>query len=225
MTADVKIWTIALDQPELTGVDVLSADERERAGRFRFSRDRTRYVLAHVALRRILAEATGTPPHRLAFVIGPQGKPALVGPGGPHFNLSHSDELAVLAVSTAGPLGVDVEAVRPIPEFDTVAEAHFSPAELDALRALPPGEREHGFYRLWTRKEAYLKAIGTGLSHPLHGFTVNIDHAHSRIVDVAGDADEAAAWRLPALDLPPPYVGALAMRAPAVAVSLRHWRP
>ena len=219
-TARVDVWTIPLDGPSPT-LDVLSAAERERAARFVFDRDRRRYIAAHVAMRRILGTVLGRAPHLLAFTEGPHGKPALMDAPRVHFNLSHSDELAVLAVSPHAEVGVDLEAATPMTDADAVAEAHFSPAELAAWRQLPAPERLPGFYRLWTRKEAFIKAVGTGLSYPLERFTVDIDAEHARVLEIDGDAERAAAWSVAPLALETPYVGAVAMPVPALAVTLR----
>nr|MCU0624624.1 hypothetical protein [Gemmatimonadaceae bacterium] len=114
--ARIDLWTVDLAGPAPSEA-LLSPAERARADRFRFARDRHRYLVAHDAMRRILGAALGVAPGALVFDHGPQGKPALAGSPGVHFNLSHSEDLAVLAVTTRGPIGVDVEAVRPIPEF------------------------------------------------------------------------------------------------------------
>jgi 4'-phosphopantetheinyl transferase len=220
--ASVDLWVIPLTGAT-PAADVLSPTERERAARFRFDRDRARYVAAHGAMRCILGDALGRPPASLAFEVGPLGKPALADHPALHFNLSHSRDLAVLAVTTHGPVGVDVEAALPIPDSVAVAEANFSPAERAALRRLPEAERVAGFHRLWTRKEAYLKAIGTGLSHALDRFTVTSDAAAARVVEIDGDAAAGARWAVAPLVLPSPFVGAVAIRAEGIVLRPRTW--
>jgi 4'-phosphopantetheinyl transferase len=146
--------------------DVLSADERARASRFVFERDRIRYVAARSFLRHIVAACIGGDPVGLSFSYGPHGRPRLSASHGlvPDFNLSHTGDLAMLAVSWAAPVGVDVEAVRPTPDMPGLASQVMHPAELLAFGRLPPSEQTEAFFTLWTRKEALLKAMGVGLS-------------------------------------------------------------
>ncbi|MFE0630505.1 4'-phosphopantetheinyl transferase family protein [Streptomyces sp. NPDC058864] len=147
---------------------LLDREERERASAFRFDRDRTSYVTAHVALRLLLAAYLGTPPGSVPLTReacpacgGPHGRPAVRG-GAPHFSLSHSRELTLLAFA-ASPVGVDVEALPDQEAVDGVWRS-LHPAEVDELGVLPPVERREAFARAWARKEAYLKGLGTGLA-------------------------------------------------------------
>jgi 4'-phosphopantetheinyl transferase len=159
---------------ELTLEQMLSGEERERADRFRFEIDRRRFMAAHVALRRVLAEHTGLQPHALCLVAGRYGKPSLVDQPGVQFSLSHSQTLALIAVGTRGPLGADIELLRPVPDAAVLAERHFTRRENAALAALPARERERAFLVCWTRKEACLKAIGLGLLVPPESFEVGL---------------------------------------------------
>ncbi|MFF7678296.1 4'-phosphopantetheinyl transferase family protein [Actinacidiphila glaucinigra] len=147
---------------------LLDREERERASAFHFDRDRTSYVTAHVALRLLLAAYLGTRPGAVPLTRetcpscgGPHGRPAVAG-GSPHFSLSHSRELTLLAFA-ASPVGVDVEALPGQEAVDGVWRS-LHPAEVDELGVLPPVERREAFARAWARKEAYLKGLGTGLS-------------------------------------------------------------
>ena len=162
---DVHVWCIDLQAPAAASSQCLDEAELERARRFVHSDDARRYVHAHVALRAILGAYLGCEPARAAFVQEPQGKPRLVGPrAGLHFNLSHSKELALLALGAAAELGVDVEAVRPDLPGPDLAAAVLDPRELEQLAALADGAQAEPFVTCWTRKEACLKAVGLGLN-------------------------------------------------------------
>lgn len=150
---------------------LLSADERRRADRFHFAEDRRRSVIARGWLRRLLGRCLNAHPHGLEFGYGPQGKPALAGPpgGSLSFNLAHSHELVLFALGWNREIGVDVEWVRPMPDAVAIARSHFTPAEAGLLVSSPAGI-EPTFFRFWARKEAVIKAHGTGLSTPLDQF-------------------------------------------------------
>ena len=148
----------------------LSEAERQRAARFRAERDRRRFIVARARLRELLAERLELAPQSVELAYGRHGKPALDGRSarsGWRFNVSHCDELAVYGFARGCEVGVDVEAVRPLAEADTIAAHFFSRGENEAYRALAPRDRTLGFLRCWTRKEALVKALGEGLSMPL----------------------------------------------------------
>lgn len=144
----------------------LSDDERGRASRFRLDRDRSRFIRVRGALRTLLGGYLGVRPVELTFEYGTHGKPALAGryQDALQFNVSHSHSLALMAVSADIELGVDVEGIRPMPDADDIAARFFSPREAVELRALPAVSRTAAFFACWTRKEAYLKAVGRGLA-------------------------------------------------------------
>lgn len=148
----------------------LSIDERRRAAQFVFERDRRRFIAARGLLRDLLSAYVGLAANKLKFTYGPLGKPSLVtNPTLPdiHFNLAHSREHAVFAFSVQRHVGIDLEFVQENMGWEAIAERYFSSYELAALRALPEAARLNGFYRIWTRKEAYLKALGSGLHESL----------------------------------------------------------
>ncbi|HYA80917.1 MAG TPA: 4'-phosphopantetheinyl transferase superfamily protein, partial [Methylocystis sp.] len=147
----------------------LSDDERAQAARFRFERDRARFIRAHGILREVLARYLAASPARLSFVRGPFGKPSLAG-AELEFSLSHCEDLVLVAVSRCGAVGVDVERVREISDARSLAARFFTRGENTALAAAPAGERRELFFAIWTRKEAYVKATGEGLSRPLDSF-------------------------------------------------------
>lgn len=211
---EVHVWAVPLHGDGDAFRALLSPAELERIERFRFADHRRRYQIGHGALRLVLAGYTNQSPERIEFVHGPRGKPYLAGappgqPRGPFFNLSHSGKLAVIAVAGVE-LGVDLEKERHLESLTEIARRHFSETEFAALDALAGDERRRAFYRCWTRKEAYIKALGEGLSMPLDAFDVSVgeeprflacrdgreDPVHWSILDVAPAVDFAAAAAL-----------------------------
>jgi 4'-phosphopantetheinyl transferase len=183
---DVHVWRLPLDQPGEHGTylrSLLSADEEERAQRFRFPRDRERFVVCRGLLRVLLGRYLSCHPGRLRFAYGAHGKPALAGgaaAGRLCFNVAHSEGLALIAVARGREVGVDLECLRPETATEQLATSCFSARELEALRALPQQVRTEAFFRCWTRKEAYLKATGTGLSLGLDRFDVTLRPLRAR---------------------------------------------
>lgn len=229
---EVHAWRAWLDlSPEV--LDRLAAslgdDERERAARFRLERHRQRFVAAHGALRAILGLYLSRPAAALGFERGPQGKPRLQEAAGVpdlRFNLAHSRDLALCAVARGAEVGADVEAIRPMPDAERIAARFFSAREQAMLRELPPGRREEAFVLGWTRKEAYLKAQGSGLSQPLSGFSVSLQPGEpARLLDVEGHPGEAARWSLVALSPAPGYAAALAVEGPIRRLVRWSWMP
>jgi 4'-phosphopantetheinyl transferase len=218
----VDIWRIALDLPPATvkSLDsVLSADERERAARFRFPGGTERYTVAHGCLRHILARYLDCDPKQLCFSTNEYGKPALQGYN-LEFNLSHSGERALVAVSLARRVGVDVEHIRPDLELIKTADRFFSQNEVTELMALPPHQHQIAFFNCWSRKEAYIKALGLGLSLPLDSFDVSLaDPAILRAT--RPDEAEAARWRLLSLEVEPGYTAAVAVEGQGL--EFRFW--
>lgn len=211
----VDVWRLSLDAPA-GGDDHLNAAERERAQRFRFDKDRICYTATRSALRGLLAaylEALGAPTAAgdLVFEDGAHGKPALADAHQPdgapvEFNVTHSGQFSLLAFSRGRPVGVDVEQVRPRKSLELVAEHHFADTELAAvLAAADTAQRRRRFYRVWTRKEAYMKATGKGLALGLKTFAVGVDEARLSWTE-AGDAGR---WQICDVDPGEGYVGAL----------------
>jgi 4'-phosphopantetheinyl transferase len=210
MTVEVAlhIWPLDVGEDERARLfELLSADERARASRFVFERDQKRFAVARGRLRELLAEATGVKPASIAFATSAHGKPALVS-GDLTFNLSHAGGLAALGIAREHAIGVDIEEVRPLKE--DVAGRFFSAREVSALRALPAAEQVGAFYRCWTRKEAIVKAIGDGLSHPLDTFDVTIG-LEAKVERFEGERD-ASLWQLQHFDPAPGFAGAVACR-------------
>jgi 4'-phosphopantetheinyl transferase len=215
---ELHLWAVPLDPPpeRLAAYgETLAGDEWTRAWRFRFEVHRRRFIAGRGALRALLGAYLGLPPARLAFTYGERGKPDLApgcGGGTLFFNLSHSHELGLLAVTRAREVGVDVEHAKPMPDLERIAERFFAAEENAALLALPPAEQERAFFRCWTRKEAYLKAVGVGLAAPLDSFVVTLTPGTpARMLALRGDPAAGARWRLWHLEPAPGYLGAVAI--------------
>lgn len=163
------------DMPDATQLAWLSPRERARGDRFHFEHHRRRFLAAHCALRDTLSRHTGLPPSSLQFIENPFGKPLLAGLPDCQFNLSHSDDLALVAISDTGPVGVDIEMLRPMRDALSLAEANFSASEYSEFLAVEARARDEVFLRVWTRKEACLKAIGIGLSQQPSSIDVGIE--------------------------------------------------
>lgn len=204
---------------------LLDGAERDRAERFLRPADRARYVASHAALRLVLAEALGCAPPDITLEAGPAGKPALAGPRrrALDFNLSHSGERALIGVAHGVAIGVDVEAIRPLPDALRIARAHFAPDEAAALAAVAPETMEGAFFGLWTRKEAVVKALGSGLSLPLDRFSISVPPEPPRLLRMA----QAGAWTLAEIDAGLGYAATVAVRAADTALTLKalpqHW--
>src|SRR5215468_3981131 len=162
-TDEVHVWRVALDGEELNALtSLLSSDEYDQSLGFRSPTLRCRWVTAHAALRIILAAYTQIAPQALLFTTEPAGKPKLVTPG-PSFNLTHSEGLAFIAITAGGLVGIDAEIVHPEFPWEGVGQTFFAGEEIRAIFQLAPELRARAFYACWTRKEAYLKALGCGL--------------------------------------------------------------
>jgi 4'-phosphopantetheinyl transferase len=200
----VHAWLLALDQPARPMADLaalLAEDESARAHRFRFDRDRQRFIAGRGLLRLLLASYLGRDPAALRFSYGAAGKPLLDDTGngqtGLTFNLSHSAGWALLGVTRERRIGVDIEAVRDTPDLDDVAKQNFAPAEQRARLALPAAARLDAFFAIWARKEAYLKAMGDGLLAPLDGFEVSVaPEDGARLTSIQGSSEAAAGWSM-----------------------------
>jgi 4'-phosphopantetheinyl transferase len=213
----VHIWRVRLDVRESTFDrlhDVLSEAERERARRFRLEHLRQQFTIAHGALRVILGRYLSLAAARLRFEEGSHGKPELAEPAtGIRFNLSHSEALAVIAIADGRDVGVDIEAIRPVPEMEEIAQRYFSHQEAIDLMQSAADAREQNFFRIWTRKEAFIKAIGDGLSFPLDSFAVSFRSQEDvRLIHLRGDVGAARSWQLHGFDPAPGFAGALAYR-------------
>ncbi|HWQ32050.1 MAG TPA: 4'-phosphopantetheinyl transferase superfamily protein [Blastocatellia bacterium] len=214
---EVHVWRASLALPawQLRHLwQILSPEERSRAERFRFAQHRDNHIAARGLLRLILSRYLSLDPAQLRFSYGAWGKPALTAETDGdrlRFNLSHSGELALYAIAEGREVGVDLELMRADFTEAAVAQRTFSPREFAALSALPASEWTRGFFNCWTRKEAYIKARGEGLSLPLDQFDVSLAPAEpARLLRVLSDERETRRWQLKELFPGPAYAGALA---------------
>jgi 4'-phosphopantetheinyl transferase len=227
---EVHVWRAGLDvAPEALGrlQQTLSADEQARAERFYFPHDRDRYAAGRGILRALLARYLGTPAGDLRFVSNAQGKPALEPGKGSEdlrFNLSHSRGFALFAFTLRREVGVDVEFIRPALRDDRLAERFFSPQEAAALRAAPASEQNEAFFNCWTRKEAYIKGRGGGLSISLSSFSVSLAPASMANQPITShDGFDASRWSLRGLDPGGGYVAAVAAEGGDWSLALWQW--
>ncbi len=220
---EVRVWTVPLEGDAKPHREVLDAEERARADRFHFDVHRERYTIAHAALRNILGRLVAEDPAGIRFRMSEYGKPFLPEHAELHFNLSHSADLALVAATRVGPVGVDVEEIRALDDLMGLARRNFSPAELDALVALPAAERQAAFFSCWTRKEAFVKALGEGLSHPLDAFDVSLRPGEpARVLAVRGE-DAAEDWWLHDLRTRDGFAAAVAVAGSVKAVYTSPW--
>lgn len=210
---DVHVVRFRLDEP--CDESLLDAEERGRAARFVFDRHRRRFVAAHAWMRAVLGRCIDRPPASLRFAAGSHGKPSLVDPPmDVRFNLSHAGERALLAVVLGREIGVDVEKERPI-ETLQLAQRFFASGEYACLEALPEAERDPAFFRCWTRKESFIKAVGEGLSFPLDLFEVSLarEEAPQLLLACRASGQAMARWRVVSLPIDRGYAAALTAEA------------
>ena len=217
----VDAWVVDLDR-QYSGRPqrVITEQEQQRAARFRSKSLALRWTNAREALRNILASYLTVPAQSLCFDEAEKGKPFiknLPANSSLFFNLSHSNRRALVAVTNQQEIGADIELVKSFVDMDQVVSRFFCTAEKMALDKLSPSERATGFYYLWTRKEAILKATGKGLSLPLNRYHVSCDD-NAQLIDVNGDLDEAKRWQLSSRRLTDDYVCAIAMRGSSLEV-------
>lgn len=225
----MHVWRADLNQePARVRIfsDILAPDERQRASRFHFQRDRGHYIVARGVLRFILQRYLGISPGLLRFSYNQYGKPALetMADGEAlRFNVSHSGGVALYAVTRGREVGLDIEAIREDFAGLEIAERFFSAREVETLRALPAELQTAAFFNCWTRKEAYIKALGEGLSHPLQSFAVSlIPGEAAALLSSDSDPDEPARWSLMELNPGDGYVAAVAVEG--IVPALRRWQ-
>ncbi|MBN1669227.1 MAG: 4'-phosphopantetheinyl transferase superfamily protein, partial [Anaerolineales bacterium] len=223
----VQLWLVALDQlaeAQPQACDSLSADEQARAGRFHFELHRRRFIAGRFFLRALLGAYFGQPAGQVRFTYGVHGKPALQAPVAGldvRFNLAHSDNLAVVGLALGRDLGVDVEHLNPLRDAEPIARRFFSPPERAEFEQLSPEQKLLGFYQCWTRKEAFIKALGDGLAYPLADFDVTLAPGQPAcLLRVAGDPNEARHWSLVSFQPAPETIAALAIRQEQVGVDV-----
>ena len=208
---DIHVWRASLDlAPDLlhTLETSLAPDEQARAARFKFDRDRQRFIAARGILREILGACLSRPPASLSFTYGPHGKPALNPNDGGRiiqFNLSHSHGMALYAFANAREVGVDIEAVRPMADWEDIARRFFAPQEVTDILACPKDLQQEAFFRCWTSKEAYLKARGSGMTISLKSFDVHLSEDGSHALR----SEDSQRWTLCGFSPATGYTGAV----------------
>jgi len=210
-TGEVHVWRVELMQPEhvIQALrSTLEHDELFRADRFHFEKDRRAFVVSRGFLREIIGRYTNTRPEQLRFSYGPYGKPAL--DGRLRFNMSHSHDLALIALTEENELGVDVEYIRADFATADIARRFFSAVEVEVFNLMAEEDQVAAFFRCWTRKEAFIKATGKGLSQPLDGFDVTLGPGEPAAL-LRVDEDDAARWTLSDLKVDEGYAAALAV--------------
>lgn len=214
---EIHVWRTSLDMDTCSIRNLhqtLSVDEQQRAALFHFHKDRERFTVARGLLREILSRYLDQKPDEISFSYNQHGKPAVHTHGQEplHFNISHSHGLALYAV-TSRPIGIDLERIRTDFPYQEIAEKFFSPHENAVLRSLPPNLQPKAFFTCWTRKEAYIKATGKGLSIPLNQFEVSLLPGEPAVLlSIQSDMEAASHWLLQDLNPSPGYVAALAIK-------------
>ena len=227
---EVHVWRVTLDQApsQIQGFfHNLAADEQARAEQFYFERDRDHFIVARGVLRAILGCYLNRMPECLSFCYSSHGKPALAGESGGNairFNVSHSHGIALYAVTRGREVGVDIERIRFDLAVAEIAERFFSRREVAMLRALPAEVQRQAFFRCWTHKEAYIKALGEGLSLPLNQFDLLLAPGEpGAVLDTRRDPSEASRWSLQELSPAPGYAAALAAEGQGWRLACWQW--
>jgi len=226
----VHVWRIELThliQTPTRYAHVLSMDEISKASKFYFKDDRTKYICTRVTVREILGSYLEVEPEELVFAYNQYGKPYLENQsreGSLNFNISHAGNLSLLAVTKDRRIGVDLEPLRDEASMETIAKRFFAPAEVRQLLSFPDGLRQEAFFTCWTRKEAFVKAQGKGLSIPLDQFEVAFGpNEIPRLINTNNDTGETDSWSIFHLDPGPGYVGALVVEGKGVNVIGLDW--
>lgn len=225
MPALVYLWTASLDRTTAEYAHfrgLLSEEERGRADRFLRDEARRRFTASRGLLRTILGRFLSLPPESLDIGYGYNGKPELALEKDFQFNVSHSADQWRLAATYGRRLGVDIERIRP--DFATmpIARRFFSPCEVADLSDVPDFDRASAFFRCWTRKEAFIKALGAGLGFPLDEFDVSLTKGAAGLRSIRGDRDAARKWSLIDLPAEPGFAAALAVESEAVELHRQH---
>jgi 4'-phosphopantetheinyl transferase len=227
---EIHIWCALLDQPACLVKKVvcsLSIDEKARAGRFYFEEDRKRFIVRHGILRMILGYYLRVEASELRFCYGRNGKPRLADTFGNkiiNFSTSRSEGLVIYGFTRNGELGVDVEYVRDIPEMDQIVKVIFSERETQVYRALPEHLKRDVLFTCWTRKEAFVKATGEGLSRPLDKFELTVDPVEPvRLLRINGDSRSACRWSIHDLKPASGFTGAVAVETRNLRLRCLQW--
>jgi 4'-phosphopantetheinyl transferase len=213
---EIQVWRISLTDKfgaEIRLNEFLSPAEHLRAGHFYFAPDRRRFIIRRAVLRQLLAAILKIEPQAIRLEFGAHGKPSVAGQAGAdglRFSCSHSADWALIALTRGNELGVDLEQHRPMADTEDLARNFFSLVEINELAGLPPELRLAGFFDCWTRKEAFIKAIGLGLAYQLNGFSVSLaPNQPAALLEVTDNAEALKKWELISLNVAPDYSAAL----------------
>ena len=229
---EIHVWRIGLVWPDIVESRLkicLTDEELHRAAGFHFAHDRRRFILRRAILRRLLASYLGARAALVHFLSGPYGKPFIRGqekPDGIRFNCSHSGDFGLIAISRRGELGCDVEQHRQLEDAEDLAANCFSVSEIKEMNALPRSLKTMGFFNCWTRKEAFVKAIGVGLSFPLNRLSVSlIPGQPATLLEVAEDTEAVNRWNMVSLEVSPNYSAALVFEDRNAGMQYLEWGP
>jgi 4'-phosphopantetheinyl transferase len=229
---EVHLWAATLavgGEPDPALSTLLTDQEQERAARFRFPVHRTRFTVSRVFLRSLLGLYLDLPGAEVQFSLGPYGKPELAGAGAGtelRFNLTHSEDLALVAITKAGPVGVDVERMRLLEDMEELVDRFFSVEESAVFRELDPKEKTAAFFNLWTRKESWLKATGLGIGTALNRVEVAfLPGEPAALVRLPSGFGSTHSWFMQQLEPADGFVGAVAVNARSLKVRPWCWTP
>ena len=229
---EIHIWIGELVQPASEFnrfLQTISIDERARAGRFHYQEKENRFIIRHGMLRMILGKYMGVKASELQFHYGKHGKPVInetFGKENIHFNISHSVGVALFAFVRNQQIGVDIEHIRDIPEMDQIVKRYFSEREQVCYRALPRDKRREAFFHYWTSKEAFVKALGEGLSRSLEKIDVTpVPGERNALHIIAGGPCEERGWSIHTIRPTREYAGALAIQSENVTLRSFKWMP
>jgi 4'-phosphopantetheinyl transferase len=231
MAGDVHLWTArqsSAAQSVATLRRLLSPSEKGAASRFYFEGHRLSYIFAHGMLRHVLSNYVRHAPTQIRFELNSYGKPFLKAsdPGHVQFNMSHSGDVVLIGVIRDRQIGVDVELTRPLRDFAAIAQKNFTPQEYALIKSHPAGAQHHAFFTSWTRKEAFIKAVGKGFAIPLNTFDTSIAPGNpGRWLKAPLEARDVHSWWLADLIVPPGYAGALAVGKGFDRLIYFNWNP
>jgi 4'-phosphopantetheinyl transferase len=226
---EIHVWRAGLDQSSSSVealFEILSADEREKAERYFFAKDRNHFIVARGTLRKILGGYLDISPRQISFSYNRYGKPQLPADADGHpfyFNLSHARGVALFAVTRGQEVGIDIEFIDDRLAVLEAAKGFFSSAEISNLQALPSNLQTPAFFRGWTRKEAFVKALGCGVSYPLKELTVPIMPGEPETLSITDDFHKGRQWSLVNLPAEPHYIAALAVEGSVRTVRCWQW--
>ena len=227
-TEEVHIWqaNLGLHKSSLTSfLKLLSLDEKNRANKFKFKKDYLRFVIGRGILRKLLGKYVGINPTEISFQYGEYGKPSLPKQNLLQFNISHSKDLILLAFSRNVSLGVDLEYLNSHIEIKEIATRFFTKNEVKSLLALPEKQQIVGFFNCWTRKEAFIKAVGEGLSFPLDSFEVSLHpDKPAKLLATHWQSDDASKWSIHSIPLKQNFIGSLAVESTIKNIRYLKWK-